>query len=250
VFGGTVPDKLAQLLRESDDGLLARCLWFWPDPVPFRLSEAAPRMEWALAALDRLRRLILAPTAENEMRPQLVRLAESARPAIQAFARKMQQRQHLAGGLLASAYGKARGQVLRLSLVLEYFWWCAQRPETPPPTEISEAAFDAARDLVDDYFMPMAEQVYGDAACRDEDRNAATIARWISRTKAEELHVRTLLRKRPRLPDLNSAKAIHSACAVLVEAGWLIPPKVGYGAARKVAYAVNMLVHEPAEATR
>ena len=39
VYGGTQPDRLVRLLREADDGLLARLLWVWPEPIPFRLGS-------------------------------------------------------------------------------------------------------------------------------------------------------------------------------------------------------------------
>jgi Protein of unknown function (DUF3987) len=46
VSGGTQPDKLAPLMREADDGLLARLLWSWarPDPVPARPAGSRRRM--------------------------------------------------------------------------------------------------------------------------------------------------------------------------------------------------------------
>ena len=65
VTGTTQPDKLAQMFREADDGLLARFLWAWPDPMPFRLGQKAPAVEWAIEALDRLRLLDLAPSDTN-----------------------------------------------------------------------------------------------------------------------------------------------------------------------------------------
>jgi hypothetical protein len=56
----------------------------------------------------------------------LVPLAFDARTLLEQFAREMQDRQREAGPLLASALSKARGQALRLSLVLELLWWCAE----------------------------------------------------------------------------------------------------------------------------
>ena len=75
----------------------------------------------------------------------------------------MQDRQELTGGLLRSAIGKMRGQALRLALGLEFLWWCGGN-DIKPPTVISDRAFAAAAHLVGDYFLPMAERVYGDAA--------------------------------------------------------------------------------------
>ena len=151
----------------------------------------------------------------------------------------MQQRQHVAGGLMRSAYGKARGTALRLSLVLEHLWWCARSGMEPPPRSISRLAFVAAATLVADYLMPMAERVYGDAAAPPQDRGAATLARWIESTRPGEAHVRTLQRT-VRLCGLGDAGAIHAACGVLVDAGWLRAPEKGGDAHRpRQAYAVN-----------
>jgi hypothetical protein len=244
VTGGTQPEKLAQLFREADDGLLARIAWVWPTPLPFRLGRAAPATAWAIAAMDRLRLLELAPPTvpDEPPHPTMVPLVQPALPALEAFAQEMQRLQQDAGGLMRSAYGKARGLALRLALVLEFLWWCGRDGMAPPPAMIGEMAFAAAAHLVADYFMPMAERVYGDAATRPEDRNAATLARWIVRTKAAEVHVRKLQRE-VRLPGLGDATAIHAAARVLIDAGWLTPPKsAGFQQKTREAYTVNPVV--------
>ena len=241
VTGGTQPDKLAALFKDADDGLLARLCWFWPEAVPFSLSRTPPAVDWATEALDRLRLLDLAPgaPADGGPVPVMVPLASEALPDLEAFARDMQQRQHVAGGLMRSAYAKARGTALRLSLVLEHLWWCARSGMEPPPTKTSRLAFVAAATLVADYLMPMAERVYGDAAAPPQDRGAATLARWIESTRPGEAHVRTLQRT-VRLCGLGDAGAIHAACGVLVDAGWLRAPEKGGDAHRpRQAYAVN-----------
>jgi hypothetical protein len=84
---------------------------------------------------------------------------------------------------MRSALGKARGLALRLSLVLEFLWWCGEGGMSAPPTQISLKAFAAAACLMTDYFMPMAERVFGDAGATEQDRNAATLARWIIEKK-------------------------------------------------------------------
>ncbi len=108
-------------------------------------------------------------------------------------------------------------------MVLEMPWWCATDSTDSPPTEISAAAFAAARCLVADFFMPMAARVYGDAAATPAERDAATLARWIIRERAVEVHVSHLQRV-VKLPGLNAAAIIHGAAKALVEAGWLMPP--------------------------
>jgi hypothetical protein len=49
-----------------------------------------------------------------------------------------------------------------------------------------------------------------------------------------------------KLPGLGDAGSIHAAAAVLVEAGWLVPPKIGFGTDRKVSFVVNQRVFEVA----
>jgi hypothetical protein len=241
VTGGTQPDKLADLLRSPDDGLLARMLWAWPESLPFRLGRANPSVMFAIDALDRLRLLEMEPASDAgaSARPTNVPLAITASTMVETFGREMQMRQQSADGLMRSAYGKARGVALRLSLVIECLWWCAAPGGASPPVEISEHALAAACSLVADYFMPMAERVYGDAATPMADRKAATLAKWIIRSKAREVHVRYVQRE-VRLPGLPDSHSIRAAADLLVDADWLRPPpKGGQSDRARIAYAVN-----------
>jgi hypothetical protein len=238
VYGGTQPDKLARLMREEDDGFLARMLWVWPEPVSFRLGHQAPRAKWAIRALDRLRELDLHPG--DPSMPIMVPLTAEGRSLIESFAGKMQDRQKGAGGLLRAAYGKARGQALRLALVLEMLWWCGKDGASPPPIRISPRAFSTAALLIEDYFMAMAERAYGDFAATTRDRNAAVLARWVLKTRSKEMHIRRLQRQ-IRLPGLRTAEQIRDAAEVLIAAGWLCPPtpSTGFGPRVRLVYLVN-----------
>ncbi len=129
VFGGVQPDRLGPLMREAGDGLLARILGSWPDPIAFRLSHRAPNSAWAIEALDRLRRLDL--QTGNPLQPIMVPLARDALALLEEFAQGAQERQTSSGGLMRSALGKARGLALRLSLVIELLWWCGREGMTP-----------------------------------------------------------------------------------------------------------------------
>ena len=247
VIGGTQPDKLAEMFADADDGLLGRFVWAWPDALPFRLGRVSPDPEFAIAALDRLRALELVPASEDGERPApgFVRLADEAVDAMEAFGRAMQERQEVAAGLMQSAYGKARGLALRLSLVLELLRWCGRADCSAEPEVISADAFNAACGLVADYFMPMAERVYGDAAATKGTRHAAVLARWIVGEGATEVHVRRLQRE-VRLPGLAKAEDIHTAAGGLIEAGWLLPPEAGqrFQGRGREAYPVNPRVLE------
>ena len=81
---------------------------------------------------------------------------------------------------MRSAFGKARGLALRISLVLEMLWWSASDGIAAPPSLISEKAFLAASMLVAEFFMPMAERVYGDAAASRHRRNPHPVGAGIS----------------------------------------------------------------------
>lgn len=244
-YGGTQPDKLAMLMREADDGLLARILWAWPEPIPFRLGSQAPGVEWAISALDRLRELNL--QGGNPPSPVIVPLSTEARTMIEKFGAEMQERQSTASGPLRSAIGKARGQALRLALALEFLWWSCEDAMSLPPREIGARAFAAAAMMIADYFAPMAERVYGDAAVTERERAVATLARWIIAERPSELHVRHLQRV-VRLPGLRTADQIRSAADGLVEADWLGPPAQGntFGQRGRVAYALNPWLWEAA----
>jgi hypothetical protein len=241
--GGIQPARLAQVMREADDGLLARFVWFWPEPIDFDFGTGTPDIEHAIAAFDRLRILEMTKLPDGTLEPVFIPLDSRARELMKAFGREMQQRKKAAGGLLVSTLGKARGLALRLSLNLEYLWWAAGSGNAAPPAEIGERAFAAAAALVADYLIPMAERVFGDAATSEADRNAATLARWIVNMQPRpiEVHVRHLQRE-VRLVGLSEAAAIHEACEVLVEARWLAPPAPGGGRGqghRRAAYAVR-----------
>ncbi len=245
VLGTTQPDKVAQMFKEADDGLLARLTWAWPDATPFHIGRKAPNADFAIRALDRLRQLEMLGDEDlgEEPEPICMLLSPTSLNVMEDFGRHMQSRQEQSGGLLRSAYGKARGLALRISLVITLLRWCAEPGDDDPPEEISDEAFLAACDLVDDYFMQMAERVFGDAAATPAERNAATLARWIIRNQAKEVHIRHLQRN-VRLPGLNTADLLHAAANVLVEAGWLFAAEETKGTGRpRAVYQVNPAVH-------
>jgi hypothetical protein len=238
-FGGTQPDKLTKLLASGDDGLLARFLWAWPDPIEFELGNETPRACWAIEALDKLRQLDLRPG--NPPSPVYIPLTEDGRRLLLQFAKQMQRRAKRTGGFLKSAYGKARGDALRLGLDLEFLWWCGKGDFAMPPDDISTRAFAAAATLVDEYFMPMASRVYGDATAGEDEYNAAILARWICDERSAEVHVRHLQRN-VRLPGLRTAGKIKRAADELVDADWLRSPprKPNFTPGRvPIVYTVN-----------
>lgn len=171
--------------------------------------------------------------------PLPVTVVETALSSLERFAREIQERQQEAGEFMNSAFGKARGLALRLSLVLEYLWWAAEDGWAEPPRETSGEACATAIEFVRGYLMPMAERVFGDAGMPQKLRNMATLARWIRRTRPREIHIRRQQRE-SRLPGLSQADVIREACNGLVEAGWLeLPAEATKPGRRRVAYRVR-----------
>src|SRR5215469_461705 len=113
--GGTQPDKLAKLIADTDDGLLARFQWAWPDPIEFELGTEAPNTHWVIEALDKLRLLDL--RSGNPPTPIYIPLTEASRHQLLRFGKQIQHERQNTAGLLRSAYGKMRGTALRLSLI-------------------------------------------------------------------------------------------------------------------------------------
>ena len=239
--GSIQPDRLSQTVADADDGLLARFILFWPDPITFRRPRVIANTGFALSAFERLGQLegIASNSLPHEIQPIRVSLCEGAAKRIEIFAQEVLLMQGKNAGLMASALGKGRGLVLRLSLVLEFLWWSAKSGSEPAPNHITEAAVQAAIRFVQSYAIPMARRAYGSSVQDFQQSQIQTLARWIVNCRATEVHVRYLQRQ-VRLPGLSRSQDIHAACQGLVTAGWLIPPPRGsrHGRARQ-AYGVQ-----------
>ncbi|MEX2650011.1 MAG: DUF3987 domain-containing protein [Alphaproteobacteria bacterium] len=135
IFGGIQPERLnTALLKGEDDGLPARFLWSWPESLSPKRPTLIADSSGALAVLRRLRGLRPVPTEKGELRPFFVPLAEDAAAIFQKW--REEHHGEDASGMLASAFGKAPGHVLRLALVLEFLWWAAE-PAAPEPGHVS-----------------------------------------------------------------------------------------------------------------
>ena len=147
---------------------------------------------------------------------------------------------------MKSFLGKTPGKVLRLALVLEYLEWSLAPEGTPEPGEISKYSLAAAADLVADYFIPMAERLFGDASLPKADYAIAALARAIIQRRCGELNLRTV-RRDWRLPGLRDIASVNEAADALQEAGWLWPAPNRKGdtpGRQKSDYVVNPKLRE------
>ncbi len=216
VVGGIQPDKLSGVLDGPDDGLAARFLWAWPDALPrFNLARETANDGAAQDAFERIANLVMGTDAYGNPEPVTIRLSGAAENALETFGQEMAVRGHEASGAFAGALGKARGHALRIATILEFLWWCGEGGSEP--AEISEQATITACRLLDRYFIPMAERVYGDAAIPSQERSAMALARHLKREGLQVFNARQL--RRDIGGALREAAAMDGACAALCEAG-------------------------------
>lgn len=237
-FGTIQPDRLSDILGGADDGLASRFLWAWPATVRrFGKPRDNGDPHQAARVLQRLADLQMPTNPEGSPIPSYVRLDDSAQLVLIDFGQAMQEQEQAAQGLLKSSIGKARGQALRLSLILEFLWWVEE--DRPEPERISRSAMEAAAGLMDAYFLPMAGRVLGDASIPEDERNARTLAVWIRNTRPEVVNV-SAIRDGARLPGLRDSDAVKSACRFLKEAHWLVDsPLTGKSGRPKGDFLVN-----------
>jgi hypothetical protein len=240
VLGSIQPDKLANLTAGPDDGLLARFLWCYPDnDCEFRLARIAPDHAAAKRALQKFLGLRMSVDDAGKSQPISVKLSTDAEDELEVFAREMQIRERDAYGVVLSAIGKARGHVLRLATVIEYLWWSGSGDD-PEPEVISADAVLTAAALVGDYFLPMAERVFADAAIPKNERKAMAVAKRLRKDGLSRFNARDLRREMGGI--VRKPADMDLACEALTEAGLIKPMNVtGPGRAPK-NFEVNPIV--------
>jgi hypothetical protein len=227
VLGGVQPDKLHLITGGDDDGFAARFLWCWPEPVNgFKLARGRIDGSAQEAAFQRLFNLKMAQAEDGSVQPNYALLSEAAAAQFEAYVVEIKLRAKAASGLLNGALGKVPGQVLRLALVLEYLSW-SEASFRPEPAKIGPTAMLRATGLMDGYFLPMAQRVFGEAAIPEQDRRAMELARWIGGTQPARFNARKA--RRGIGGPLRDPKHMEQACEALVQAGWIRPAGVRAG---------------------
>ena len=93
VCGTIQPDRLAETLGGTDDGLISRFLWCWPEPKLLEIPAEILGKDEAMSALQRLSGLELVAGADGVKRPHFVLLVEEARQGFLAFGKRVQKRE-------------------------------------------------------------------------------------------------------------------------------------------------------------
>ncbi|WP_170766472.1 YfjI family protein [Ruegeria lacuscaerulensis] len=237
ITGGTQPDKLSELLvKSSDDGLLARFMVVFPDPVPIERPASILDEARMVNAISRLRSLQPALDEEGSKRPYFVHLSEPAANVLQDFRKQVREWEADATELFKSHIGKMPGLVVRVACVLAHLDWAASTTDAPP-SAIENHHMGRACDLVGDYLRQHAYRAYGTARAAPEVEGAKAIARIILEEQPSGLKVRDIQHR--NRTGLGTAKQVMAAFSVLMDADWLREIRTETGGRPSVVFAVN-----------
>ena len=250
VLGTIQPDRLNTLVLGGDnDGFASRFLYAWPEPRLRKRPKRAPDRELILKTFRRLAGLRYAPGD-----PHILALDKKAANAFEHWWTGEHSRDiAAASGVLAEAYSKMSGGVLRIALALEYIWWATSPREASEPKVVSYKALSYALILIDEWAKPMAARALAEASIPRAQLQAMVLARWIRANKVETFNARTALRKhRPELPGIRETKDMDEACTALVEACWIRPAGTRQGGTkgrRSKDFEVNPALREKSAST-
>lgn len=193
VTGSIQPDRLRSLLMKSDDdGLLARFLPIWPDPVPIMRPRTAPDEAFIHRALGRFYDLQLMTDEHEQQRPWNVPFDEGAKDELDKFRLHVREWENGAEGLLLSFIGKLPGLAARIALILAHLDWVAMEREQPH--DIDATTFARAAYLIEHYVLPMAQRSYADASFSTLERAALRLVEIIRERDWQRFTSRDVLR--------------------------------------------------------
>lgn len=237
IVGGTQPDKLARLLvNTDDDGLLARFLIVFPEPVPLSRPDAQINSEKLQVAFERLLSLPSAIDDNGNKRPFFVPFSDAAADALQEFRGECRKWEAEASGIFKGHIGKMPGLVVRVACVLAHLDWSAE-PSAFYPDQIDHRHVGRACFLVGDHLRRHAFRAYGASEPPEEIRNARKLAEILLREKPDRVTIRDVQHR--ELSGLQTAKQIEAAFFSLEQADWVRRSTEGTGGRPRVFYIVN-----------
>jgi hypothetical protein len=193
---GIQPEKLVQLALDernrTNDGLVSRFLYVWPNPVP-PVWKVAPCDEGRIVdTLRRLRSLKMGSDGDGQPAPRYLRLAPEAEELFGAWWADQKIRGQSGQGYFAEFLGKSLGGCARLALALELLEW-AQTDDGPSdgPAAVSLKSTAHAIALFRDYFEPMAARVFGDAGSSGTERAAISLVSELRKRGARQFNAST-----------------------------------------------------------
>jgi hypothetical protein len=224
ILGGMQPDRLREVLIGPDDGLTARIIYLWPEPIPIAPlnhddAMAGARRHRFVSAARRLYRLTMDANPAGEPAPRILHLDATALALFDLVRREAMERARSSDGLAAGWHGKTPGRAMRLPLVFELLSWAGG--DGPEPRGVSADATARAAGYLD-YAAAMLDRVTAGLAIGRAEADAAVIARYILATRAASINERTLY-QRPGWAWLRDGKRRADALHSLADASWVRP---------------------------
>jgi Protein of unknown function (DUF3987) len=246
ILGGIQPDRLKEALAGPDDGLGARFIYQWPDPVPYRdlavlsyqeRAAAEARAQQLVTAGRCLRSLPMGKGERGEPVPVLLELSPEAFDLLNDIRRVAHHQSRSSRGLAAGWHGKTSARALRLALVFEFLEWAVADDGTPEPTVISAKAMEYAGNFLE-YAALMLDRVLAAFFVEQSDADARLIAEMLIEERPIVINERALSKRRG-FHVLRTTDRRGAAFRVLEAAGF-VRPKVAKGPGRP---AGNWLVN-------
>lgn len=246
VLGGIQPDRLQSLLlRGDDDGLAARFLPFWPDPVPVKRPERAPDDCFMQDVLTRLYGLSMVMDENGDPQPVLIPFDEPAQALLDDWRGTCRELEAGASGLMLSHIGKMPGLAVRLALVLALLDWAAN-PLKPEPQAITRDHLSRACHLLEGYSLPMAKRAYSAGSQPKAERTALALVALIREQRWSRFTRREVLRLERaglgRKADLDPALSVLEDCDAIRAIDEPAGPR---GGRPTNAFTVNPALLEP-----
>lgn len=243
IVGTLQPDRLREIFSGPDDGLAARFLYFWPDPIPPGRPTgvgAEGRSAKLLAAFRRLRALDWDRDHNGEPVPKVLRLDVEALDVLDKIRVEVAEANRADTGIIAGWRGKNQGRLLRLGLVFELLEWSWHGGSEP--NLVSGESIRRAADYLD-YANAMMLRAVGELAHTLAQRDAAKIARLILAERPSMLNERVLY-QREGFSDLRDKDRRTAAFGELVAGGWLRQPSRGSAGRPRSDWEVNPRLFE------
>lgn len=233
VLGGIQPDKLQEIMSADggDDGFQARWMTFWPESPVIPMSDKGRPSAYFTNLLDKLLELRMDEDAYGNQQPFFRPLTKEAQALFIQWANETALAEKHVVGRLSSAFGKARGHMLRMAGLFEFIWWADKEAqnefgdsdELPVPQEITLAAMKAAIEYRESYMLPMQKRVYQHSNITVEMRAARALASWIVNRKKDEFSIRDV-KLDASIPEINrysKTETIEETLSVLVGFRWV-----------------------------
>lgn len=226
ILGGIQPEPLLSMASSAEDGLQARFMPFWPENTKrklYRGEKIELKGRFAIEALSELR--MKKDKATGLMEPVIVPFSEEASRVFADWEDERMDREEFVPSKLANTFGKARGHVARIALILEMLKW-AEDPFHEDFNGPEEVSVDSVRKAImfrEDYLKHMQVRVFGFTGETDESRMAKAIAEWIVHNGIENFRVRQLKREGgiPGISSRTTNEQIEDALGYLVALRWL-----------------------------